>query len=84
MPTVQQRSAIYFKRHKGSKSQAALFRQLRASPANQNYDVKQQTFGNAPIAQRLRSGQLWLKGLKFQYALGDATGKRGWTYCFAT
>jgi hypothetical protein len=45
-PTVQQSSAIYFKRHKGSKYRAALFRQLRASPANQTRDVKQQAFGN--------------------------------------
>jgi hypothetical protein len=62
--TVQQSSAIYFKRHKGFKSRAALFRQLRASPANQTHDVKQQTFGNAHIAQGLRSGQLWLRGLE--------------------
>jgi hypothetical protein len=64
-PTVQQSSAIYFKRYKGSKSRAALFRQLRASLANQIHDVKQQTFGNAYIAQGLRSGQLWLRGLEF-------------------
>jgi hypothetical protein len=63
-PIVQQSSAIYFKRHKGSKSLAALFRQLRASLANQTDDVKQQTFGNAHIAQGLRSGQLWLRGLE--------------------
>ena len=63
--TVQQSSAIYFKRHKGSKRRAALFRQLRASSANQTRDVKQQTFGNAYIAQRLRSGQLWLRGFEF-------------------
>jgi hypothetical protein len=61
--TVQQSSALYFKRHKGSKSRAALFRQLRASPANQSHDVKQQTRGNADIAQGLRLGQLWLRGL---------------------
>jgi hypothetical protein len=59
-PTVQQSSAIYFKRHKGSKRRAALFRQLRVSATNQTCDVKQQTFGNAQIEQRLRSGQLWL------------------------
>ena len=75
-PTVQQSSAIYFKRHKGSKRRAALFRQLRTSPANQTRDVKQQAFGNARIVQRLRSGQLWLRGLEF-YARGDATRKRG-------
>ena len=63
-PTAQQSGAIYFKRHKGSKRRAALFRQLRASPANQTHGVKQQTFGNAHIAQGLRSGQLWLRGLK--------------------
>jgi hypothetical protein len=63
-PTVQQSSAIYFKRHKGSKYRAALFRQLRASLANQTHDVKQQTFGNAHTAQALRSGQLWLRGLE--------------------
>jgi hypothetical protein len=59
---VTQRSAIYFKRHKGSKGRAALFRQLRASPANQTPDVKQQTFGNAYVTQDLSSGQLSLKG----------------------
>jgi hypothetical protein len=63
-PTVQQSSAIYFKRHKGSKSRAALFRQLRASFANQTHDVKQQTFGNAHIGQGLRSEQPWLRGLE--------------------
>jgi hypothetical protein len=62
---VQQSSAIYFKRHKGSKSRAALFRQLRASPANHTHDVRQQTFGNADIAQGLRSGQLSLRGFAF-------------------
>jgi hypothetical protein len=62
---IQQSSAIYFKRHKGSKSRAALFRQLRASPANQSQDVRQQTFGNAYIAQGLRSGQLSLRGFAF-------------------
>ena len=72
-PTVQQSSAIYFKRHKGSKCRAALFRQLRASPANQTRDVKQQTFGNTYIAQGLRSGQLLLCGLEVWYARGDAT-----------
>jgi hypothetical protein len=61
---VQQSRAIYFKRHKGSRSRAALFRQLRASPANQTRDIRQQTFGNAYIAQGLRSGQLWLRGLE--------------------
>jgi hypothetical protein len=64
MPTVQQSSAIYFKRDKDSKSRAALFRQLRSSPANQNYDVKQQTFGNVHIVQGVRSGQLWLRGFE--------------------
>jgi hypothetical protein len=63
-PTLQQSSAIYFKRHKGSKTRAALFRQLRASLANQTHDVKQQMIGNAHIAQGLRSGQLWLRGLE--------------------
>jgi len=53
-PTAQQSGAICFKRHKGSKRRAALFRQLRASTANQTSDVKQQTFGNAYIAQGLR------------------------------
>jgi len=52
--TAQQSGAICFKRHKGSKRRAALFRQLRASTANQTSDVKQQTFGNAYIAQGLR------------------------------
>jgi len=60
--TVTQRSAIYFKRHKGSKGRAALFRQLRALRANQTRDVKQQTFGNAYVTQGLPSGQLSLKG----------------------
>jgi hypothetical protein len=73
--TVQQSSAIYFKRHKGSKRRAALFRQLRALAGNQTCDVKQQTFGNAQIEQRLRSGQLWL--FEFEYGPGDATHKRG-------
>jgi hypothetical protein len=57
-----QRSAIYFKRHKRSKGRAALFRQLRASPANQTRDVQQQAFGNGYITQGLPSGQLLLKG----------------------
>ncbi|PYK87258.1 MAG: hypothetical protein DMF14_03120 [Verrucomicrobia bacterium] len=60
--TVTQRSAIYFKRHKGSKGRAALFRQLRASPANLIRDLKQQTFGKAYITQGLPSGQLSLRG----------------------
>jgi hypothetical protein len=76
-PTVQQSSAIYFKRHKGSKRRAALFRQLRASAANQACDVKQLTFGNAHTGQRLRSGQLRMRGFEFEYAPGDATRKRG-------
>jgi hypothetical protein len=63
-PTVKQSSAIYFKRYKGSKYRAALFRQLRASIASQTHDVKQQMVGNAHIAQGLRSGQLWLRGLE--------------------
>jgi hypothetical protein len=63
--TVQQSSAIYFKRHKGSKSRAALFRQLCASPANQTRDIRQQTFGNAYFAHGLRSGQLSLRGFEF-------------------
>jgi hypothetical protein len=63
-PTAQQSGTIYFKRHKGCKRRAVLFRQLRASPANQTHDVKQQTFANAYIAQRIRSGQLWLRGLE--------------------
>jgi len=61
--TVTQRSAIYFKRHKGSKGRAALFWQLRASPANQTRDVKQQTFGNKYITEDLPSGQLSLRGI---------------------
>jgi len=60
--TVTQRSAIYFKRHKGSKGRAALFRQLRASPPNQSRDPKQQIFGNADIGQELPSGQRLLRG----------------------
>ena len=57
-----ERSAIYFKRHKRSKGRAALFRQLRASPANQTRDVQQQMFGNGYIPQGFPSGQLLLKG----------------------
>ena len=76
-PTAKQSSAIYFKRHKGSKRRAALFRQLRASAANQTCDVKQQTFGNACIGQRLPSGQLSLRGFEFEYAPGDVTHKGG-------
>ncbi len=57
-----QRSAIYFKRHKHSKGRAALFRQLRASPANQTPDVQQPIFGDEYITQGLRLGQLLLKG----------------------
>jgi hypothetical protein len=64
MEPAAKQSAIYFKRHKGSKSRAALFRQLRASLANQTHDVKQQMVGNAHIAQGLRSGQLWLRGVE--------------------
>jgi hypothetical protein len=64
-PTAKQSSAIYFKRHKRSKCRAALFRQLRASPANQIRDVKQQTLGNGYIAQGLQSGQLPLSGFAF-------------------
>jgi hypothetical protein len=64
-PTAKQSSAIYFKRHKRSKCRAALFRQLRASPANQTRDVKQQTFGNGYIAQGLQSGQLPLREFAF-------------------
>src|SRR4029453_507513 len=60
----QQSSAIYFKRHKRSKCRAALFRQLRASPPNQTRDIMQQTYGNGYIAQRLRSGQLPLRGVR--------------------
>jgi hypothetical protein len=71
--TAKQSSAIYYKRHKVSKCRAALFRQLRASPANQTRDVKQQTFGNGYIAQGLQSGQLLLRGFATQYARGDAT-----------
>ena len=82
-PTITQNSAIYFKRHKGSKRRAALFRQLRASAANQTFDVKQQAFGNAHVGQRLRSGQLWLRGFEFEYAFGDATRKGGQTSCLA-
>jgi len=65
-PTAKQSSAIYFNRHKRSKRRAALFRQLRASPAaNQSRDVKQQTFGNGYIAQGLQSVQLPLRGFAF-------------------
>jgi hypothetical protein len=64
-PTAKQSSAIHFKRHKRSKCRAALFRQLRVSPANQTRDAKQQTFGNGYIAQELQSGQLPLRGFAF-------------------
>jgi hypothetical protein len=61
--TVTQRGALYFKRHKGSKGRAALFRQLRASPPNQSRDPKQQhMFGYADIGQELPSGQRLLRG----------------------
>jgi hypothetical protein len=60
--TVTQRSALYFKRHKGSKGRAALFRQLRASPPNQSRDPKQQMLGVADIGQKLPSGQRLLRG----------------------
>jgi hypothetical protein len=63
--TAKQSSSIYFKRHKGSKCRAVLFRQLRASPANQTRDFKQQAFGNGYITQGLQSGQLLLRGLGF-------------------
>jgi hypothetical protein len=61
-PAARQRSAIYFKRHKGSKRRAALFRQLRASATNQICDLKQLTLGNAYITPELSSGQRLLKG----------------------
>jgi hypothetical protein len=64
-PTAKQSSAIYFKRHKDSKCRAALFRQFRASPANQTRDVKQQTFGDGYIAQGLQSVQLPMRGFVF-------------------
>jgi len=48
-----------------TKCRAALFRQLRASPANQTRDFKKQTFGNGYIAQGLPSGQLLLTGFAF-------------------
>jgi hypothetical protein len=60
--TVTQRSAIYFRRHKGSKGRSALFRQLRASPPNQSRDPKQQMFGYDDIGQELPSGQRLLRG----------------------
>jgi hypothetical protein len=63
--TLEQSSAIYFKRHKRSKCRAALFEQLRASSTNQTRDVKQQTFGTGYISQGVRSGQLSLRGLAF-------------------
>jgi len=60
--TVTQSSAIYFKRHLGSKRRAALFRQLRASVIDQTSALKQQTFGSTYITQELRSGQRLLRG----------------------
>jgi hypothetical protein len=71
--TAKQSSAIYFKRHKGSKCRAALFRQIRVSPATQTRDFKQQALGNGYITQRLQSGQLLLRGFASLYARGDAT-----------
>jgi hypothetical protein len=59
---ARQRSAIYFKRHKASKSRATLFRQLRASATNRICDLKQLTLGNAYITPELSSGQRLLKG----------------------
>jgi len=61
-PTAKQNSAIYFKRHKRSECRAALFRQLRASPANQTRDIQQQGLGHGYIAQGLQAGQLSLRG----------------------
>jgi len=61
-PAVRQSSAIYFKRHLGSKRRAALFRQLRASFIDQTSALKQQMFGDAYITQELRSGQRLLRG----------------------
>jgi hypothetical protein len=60
--TVTQNSALYFKRYKGSKERAALFRQLRASPKDRTCNARQQTFSNAHIAQELPSGQRLLRG----------------------
>jgi len=60
--TGTQKSAIYFKRHKGSECRAALFRQLRATIENQTRDVKQKTVDNACLPQALRLGQLSLRG----------------------
>jgi hypothetical protein len=60
--TGRQRSAIYFKRHKGSECRAALFRQLRATIENQTRDVKQKIVDNACLPQALRLGQLSLRG----------------------
>jgi hypothetical protein len=64
-PKVTQSNALYFKRHKGSKRRAALFRQLRFSPTNSTHDLKQQTLGNAYITQELSSGQRLLRGFAF-------------------
>src|ERR1700737_347018 len=60
--TNTQSSAIYFKRHKGSKCRAALFRRLRATSSNQTRDVTQKTVDNAYIPQGFRPGQLSLRG----------------------
>jgi hypothetical protein len=64
-PKVTPSSALYFKRHKGSKRRAALFRQLRPSPTNQTRDLRQQTLGNPYIPQGLSSGQRLLRGFAF-------------------
>jgi hypothetical protein len=53
-PTGAQKSAIYFKRHKGSRRRAALFRQLRATPTIRP--------GMLSIRQGFRSEQLSLRG----------------------
>jgi hypothetical protein len=60
--TGRQRSAIYFKRHKGSECRAALFRQLRATVEKQTRDFKRKTVDNACLPQALRLTQLSLRG----------------------
>jgi hypothetical protein len=53
-PTITQKSALYFARHKVSKGRAALFRQLSTAASKQGPDVRRQlTSGDLFIVPRL-------------------------------
>jgi hypothetical protein len=60
--TAAQNSTIYFQRYKRSKARAALFRQFRASPANDRRNLTQPTFADLNRTQVLPSGQRLLRG----------------------